>query len=1011
MTTLLKRLAGVAAVAALWGGASLNACAEDIDLFSRLPTSNDLPNALLIWDSSANWSSNIPVPDCYYNENKVPTTNGPKPTSPNKEQGTKMAIEKCAIYNAIDALPTNADGSARFNVGLMLFNESPAQNSGGYPRIQFLPMTAANKAIFKSAIANITILGDKGNNAAFSKALYEAYLMFSKAAPYRGTAGTKWDPTAVSAGRYVGAPGSGCGKNNIVFLANGSPGEVTDNEAKALLAAAGGDTKQLVYPTSFITNSDQGNWADEYARFLRNADVSPRDGVQNIVTHGIAVIGAPSDGLYPNFIHAMAKQGGGQYFATNNVADLTQYLLNIFNAIDTTNTVFASASLPIAVNAQGTYKNQVFVGVFRPDDQARPRWVGNLKQYQIVYDRTTDSLALGDALRNPALNSGTGFFLPNAISYWTTSSSFWVNDPSGTPLSTSDSPDGEVVQKGGTAEGLRSTYATDQSGRKVYTCLGCAAGTTLSSGAGERFVDSNAAITQSMLGASSPTERSSIVNWVRGTDNTSDELGPGGTTTVRPSIHGDVLHSRPAVVDYGGGIGTMVFYGGNDGMLHAIDGNQTGATAGQELWAFIPSEVFSRFKRLRDDTPEVLYPITPAGTNALPRDYFVDGPLTVYQKLDTAGNVAQVLLYVGMRRGGRFIYAFDVTNPATPKYLWRKSSVDIAKLAQTWSEPRIAKVRGYANPVLVMGGGYDATAEDQSPPGTTTMGNVVLVLDATDGSLVKSLATDRSVPASVALTDSDYDGYVDRAYAVDIGGNVYRIDFETAAGASAVSGWAITKLATLQDAGNTRKFFYEPDILQTNVFTALMLGSGNRERPLLASTDDRFYTLFDYTMGKGAPGTSVITDANLVPYQNFTLGTSQAGCYLSLATSGEKVVTASVSTGGNSYFSTNQPDTGGPNSCSTGLGLAKTYRLPLFCGTPTSIELAGGGLPPSPVTGTVEVQVPPLPSDPNQTVTTKKMPFIIGGINPALSSLAVSRVPINVDPTRRRIYWYSSNVH
>jgi len=132
-------------------------------------------------------------------------------------------------------------------------------------------------------------------------------------------------------------------------------------------------------------------------------------------------------------------------------------------------------------------------------------------------------------------------------------------------------------------------------------------------------------------------------------------------------------------------------------------------------------------------------------------------------------------------------------------------------------------------------------------------------------------------------------------------------------GASAISGWTITKLAALQDAGNTRKFFYDPDIVQTNVFTALMLGSGNREQPL-------------------------------------------------------------------------------------------------FCRTPTSIELAGGGLPPSPVTGTVEVQVPPIAGDPNQTTTTKKVPFIIGGINPALSSLAVSKVPINVDPTRR-IYWYSSNVH
>ncbi|HEX8010167.1 MAG TPA: PilC/PilY family type IV pilus protein [Casimicrobiaceae bacterium] len=1008
MKTILNRLAAVAVSAALSAGMSLEPRAEDIDIFSRLPTNNDLPNVIIIWDNSANWSSNIPVANCYYNNNKVPTAYGPKADAPNKEQGTKMAIEKCALYNVVDALPTNSDGSARFNVALMLFNESPAQNSGGYPRRQFLPLTESNKALLKSTLAGITIGDDKGNNAAFAKSLYEAYLMYAKAVPYRGTAGTKWDPAAVASGRYVGAPGLGCGKNNIIFLANGSSGEVTDNEAKALLAAAGGDTTQLVYPTSLISNSDQGNWADEFTRFLRNADVSSKDGVQSIITHAIAVTGAPSDGLYPNFIRAMATQGGGEYFATSNLGDLTEYLLNIFNSIDGANSVFASASLPIAVNAQGTYKNQVFVGMFRPDANAGPRWVGNLKQYQIIYDRTTDSLSLGDTLGNPALSSSTGFFLPSAVSYWTTDSSFWVNDASGTPPSTSDLPDGEVVEKGGTAEGLRTTYATDQSGRQVYTCIGCATGTTLSAGAGERFVDANAAITQSMLGATSAAERSLIINWVRGADNRYDELGPGAPTTVRPSIHGDVLHSRPAVVDYGGSIGTIVFYGGNDGMLHALDGNQTGATAGQELWAFIPSEVFSRFKRLRDNTPEILYPITPPGTNATPRDYFVDGPLTVYQKLDSSGNVAQVLLFVGMRRGGRVLYAFDVSNPTTPKYLWKKSSAEVTRLGQTWSEPRLGKVKGWSNPVLIMGEGYDAAAEDRTPPGSTTMGNAVLVLDALDGSVVQALATDRGVPASVALVDSDFDGYVDRAYAVDLGANIYRIDFETASGNGASSGWTITKLASLQDASNSRKFFYEPDVVQTNTFTAILVGSGDREKPLLSVTDDRFYTIFDYSVQKGAPSAAVITDANVVPYQDFALNGSQAGCYFPLAATGEKAVTAAVSTGGNTYFSTNQPDLSA-NSCSAGLGIAKTYRLPLFCGVPTSIQLAGGGLPPSPVVGVVEVTLAPLASNPDQTPTTKKVPFIIGGFNPELSGLEVAKVPINVDPTRRRIYWYSNN--
>ena len=63
----------------------------------------------------------------------------------------------------------------------------------------------------------------------------------------------------------------------------------TDNEARALLAGVGGNTAQIIYPSSLITNSDQGNWADEYARFLRNADVSSKEGVQSITTHTIGV--------------------------------------------------------------------------------------------------------------------------------------------------------------------------------------------------------------------------------------------------------------------------------------------------------------------------------------------------------------------------------------------------------------------------------------------------------------------------------------------------------------------------------------------------------------------------------------------------------------------------------------------------------------------------------------------------------------------------------------------------
>jgi hypothetical protein len=75
---------------------------------------------------------------------------------------------------------------------------------------------------------------------------------------------------------------------------------------------------------------------------------------------------------------------------------------------------------------------------------------------------------------------------------------------------------------------------------------------------------------------------------VRGQDNIDDENANGSTTDIRASVHGDVLHSRPAVINYNRlktlitGTDTdsqlmrdsdiYVFYGTNGGMLHAVKG-------------------------------------------------------------------------------------------------------------------------------------------------------------------------------------------------------------------------------------------------------------------------------------------------------------------------------------------------------------------------------------------------------------------------------------------------------
>ena len=998
-------LAATATLIALTIGLSLGslsgpAHAEDIDIYAEPGGTSGLPNVLFVLDSSANWSSSIPAPNCFYKEGGVASTVGPKATAPNQEQGKKVAIEKCALYNLVDALPVStsgdADHNALFNLGFMLLNEPP--NNGAYPRKAFTPLTTNNKAALKTLIANIAILADKGSNADFALAMYEAYLYYKGLAPYQGQLAPKRDSAAFLGGVYASPALASCARNYVIFIANGSPQSSENNLALSLLQAAGGDTSQLSYPTSVVKTTDQANWMDEYARFMREVNVSSSAGAQGIITHTVAVTGASSDGLYPNFMQAVANQGGGTFHSAADADTLLKSLIEIFNEIQAVNSVFASASLPVSVNARGTYLNQVYMGMFRPDADAKPRWRGNLKQYQFGLDML-GKLQLVDANGVSAVSASTGFISPNSVSFWTSPSIFWANQLLGTPPSSSDSADGEIVEKGASAQRLRSLFTTAQTSRNVLTCVGCSAGTPLGATVATQFTSANALITDVALGVSGSTPRSDLINWIRGTDNAGDELGPTTTpaTTVRPSIHGDVLHSRPAVVNYGGSIGVVVFYGANDGMVHAINGNSTGTGAGNELWSFVPQEMYGKFNRLRTNSPAVRLPSTPVSSTATPRDYFIDGPIGVYQHFASDNSVDKAIIFVGMRRGGRLLYAFDVTNPNAPTLLWKKSGpTDLALLGQTWSQPNVARIKGNSNPVLVFGAGYDATAEDATIPGPTTMGNAIYVLDAFNGNTLKTFSTSRSVPADVSLIDSDFDGYIDRAYAVDLGGMVYRIDFESG-NSNGSSAWTMYAVANLGGGTTTgRKFFFGPDVIVTRAFTALMFGSGDREKPLLSATQDHFFEIFDGNLGKGAPGAPTATlFADLVAASSNS-NTSPPGCYVALD-AGEKVVNAATSIGGVSYFGTNKPSALVAGSCSANLGIAKSYSMPLFCVAPTGSALAGGGLPPSPVSGIVTI---------GTGASARRVAFVIGAPNPKNSGIEASRVNPVIKVPRSRIYWY-----
>jgi Tfp pilus tip-associated adhesin PilY1 len=198
----------------------------------------------------------------------------------------------------------------------------------------------------------------------------------------------------------------------------------------------------------------------------------------------------------------------------------------------------------------------------------------------------------------------------------------------------------------------------------------------------------------------------------------------------------------------------------------------------------------------------ISYPPTPA-LGSTPKDYFFDGSAGLFQNADDS----RIWVFPSMRRGGRMLYAFDVTIPTAPLMKWRVgctnsalsdtascinsagvASSEFAQMGQTWSTPTVARIKGFSTdpnrPVVIVGGGYDTCEDQDAKPNTactgagyTRRGNRVFAIDADTGSRLASFATDGSVPADITVVDRDFDGMVDHAYAADTTGGIYRIDF------------------------------------------------------------------------------------------------------------------------------------------------------------------------------------------------------------------------------------------
>ena len=286
------------------------------------------------------------------------------------------------------------------------------------------------------------------------------------------------------------------------------------------------------------------------------------------------------------------------------------------------------------------------------------------------------------------------------------------------------------------------------------------------------------------------------VSWVRG--DQSNEIDPtgdiaGGTLRTRgtdgvvPRILGDIVNSDPLVVGVpnfsyemlSSGVAgqleyeafretqdsrtRMLYVGGNDGMLHALE-----AATGVEKFAYVPAGVYGNLASLT--SPDYTH------------KYYVDGSPSVGDAyIDGAW---KTILVGSLGAGGRSIFALDVTDPDSfdeDMVLWEfgyAAGVDCAAgvkgckdVGNTFGKPTVARMQN-DKWAVIFGNGYGG--DDYKAK--------LFIVNAATGELIKAVdagsdgdsSTPNGLSQPVFLVDSTRT--ITTAYAGDLYGNMWKYD-------------------------------------------------------------------------------------------------------------------------------------------------------------------------------------------------------------------------------------------
>jgi type IV pilus assembly protein PilY1 len=275
-------------------------------------------------------------------------------------------------------------------------------------------------------------------------------------------------------------------------------------------------------------------------------------------------------------------------------------------------------------------------------------------------------------------------------------------------------------------------------------------------------------------------------------------------------------------------------------------------------------------------------------------------------------------------------FLWSISNTTRWSGTTKTATAAFSDMGESWSEPKIVKIKvGVQDKIAVfIGGGYDNCNEDarygttqtfsgfcvgaiMTPDGgldgignpITSAGSTAVTSFTSSGykgraiyavelatlnssgvpnlgnggtkiwghTIADSPPLAYSIASELTAIDSNYDSYVDRIYAVDSGGNLWRINTQD----SDTDGWTVTKIfssnpgytgdpgagvSPAADGSKGRKIFYKPSVaLDKNNLIRIFFGTGDREHPLNRAVTDRFYGLIDKPTL-----TTTVTEANML---------------------------------------------------------------------------------------------------------------------------------------------------